>query len=393
MEHCALQVFPGPHAFLLVTDNRKETGKGLNTVTEVFGEEALAYVVVVIIGRTKPTGIRTVNKCEISFLEDNEESVQDLFRLIEIMTRNKESAFFVLSSYKTAFLLWDKEKHAEFRRETEKLLKEKEEQHDKEVTELKEKHRKHRKDMEDQHAKYIKEVEVAKENLKRDRESSKSVMIDLIRLTKDKHEVQAGVLSVHENQLIKALEAGSETNLGNIFPSIIDKLENKIKTSEETRSCLMDVFLHQENDREKEIEDLKEEVEKLKEKKSELEQKLREAEDRETQAFKQEETDRDLPTGLKKLEENIKENKEKTVTSGSEHDSSIESASPALFEEDKDRPLDEKAGEIKNKKQDSHNSGGFKLVRRGSIHEPPNMPEDQSGKQDSKARGKSMCES
>lgn len=44
---------------------------------------------------------------------------------------------------------------------------------------------------------------------------------------------------------------------------------------------MIDVFLHQENDWKKEIEDLKE-VEKLKEKKSELEQKLLEAEDRET---------------------------------------------------------------------------------------------------------------
>ncbi len=47
----ALQVFPGPHAFLLVTDNREATWKTcLDTVTEVFGKEALDYAMGLIIG-------------------------------------------------------------------------------------------------------------------------------------------------------------------------------------------------------------------------------------------------------------------------------------------------------------------------------------------------------
>lgn len=80
---------------------------------------------------------------------------------------------------KNAFLSWEKEKHAEIRRETKKLLKEKEEQHAKKVTELTERFRiiesKHRKEMEDQHVKdianTIEEVVVTKENLKKDRET------------------------------------------------------------------------------------------------------------------------------------------------------------------------------------------------------------------------------
>ncbi len=47
----ALQVFPGPHAFLLVTDNREATWKTcLDTITEVFGKEALDYAMGLIIG-------------------------------------------------------------------------------------------------------------------------------------------------------------------------------------------------------------------------------------------------------------------------------------------------------------------------------------------------------
>lgn len=47
-----------------------------------------------------------------------------------------------------------------------------------------------------------------------------------------------------------------------------------------------------------------------------------------------------------------------------------------VSEENKDRTLDETAGEIKSRKEDSqasesHNSGDVKLVRRNSINKPP----------------------
>ncbi|XP_016325609.1 RB1-inducible coiled-coil protein 1-like [Sinocyclocheilus anshuiensis] len=409
----ASQVFPGPHAFLLVVNNRKVTEKEHNIskeIANVFGKEALDYVVLLIIGRTEPKGIdsvrKHVNRCYT--LEDNEQSVQGLFRETEIMTQNKESTFFIQSSYeklmKKAFLSWEKEKQAEMRKENERLLKKKEEQHSEKVNELTEKFRiienKLRNDIaekDDQHAQDMLKIAETEYNQKRDKETLKCFMIDhFIRIT-SQHAVQPVISSSHENPLIKKLEADSETNPRNIFSSIIDDLVGKLKTSEETESYLFETFLQRENEQKNKTEELQEEVEQLKAKKSELEKKLMEADERETWASKQvEETlDRNLPTDLDKLQGVLdrqdiqEEHKEKThVISGSGH----ESTSPVLSEENKDRPLDKTVREIKSRKEDSqasesHNSGGFKLVRRKSINKPPDMSEDHSGNKDSQASG------
>lgn len=119
---CALQVFPGPHAFLLVTDNREATWKTcLDTITEVFGKEASDYAMGLIIGTNQPKWTSSIKECEIYSLEDNDNSVQNLLSKTENMTQNKESTFFIHPSYKKPFLLWEKQK---------------EEQHAKKVNEL-----------------------------------------------------------------------------------------------------------------------------------------------------------------------------------------------------------------------------------------------------------------
>ncbi|XP_026091129.1 GTPase IMAP family member 4-like [Carassius auratus] len=139
MEDCASLVFPGPHAFLLVTDHRKVTGKEkylLKAIAKVFGKEALDYVMLLIIGRTELEGIDSEREYMRKFytLENSEQSVQSLFRETEIMTQNNESTFFIQPSYenlmKKAFLSWEKERDAEIQK-----------QHEQEMTDLKERFR------------------------------------------------------------------------------------------------------------------------------------------------------------------------------------------------------------------------------------------------------------
>ncbi|XP_042634463.1 leucine zipper protein 1-like isoform X2 [Cyprinus carpio] len=407
MVDCASLVFPGPHAFLLVVNNRKVTEKEYNIskeIANVFGEEALDYAMALIIGRPEPKGINSVrkhvNRCYT--LEDNEQSVQGLFRETERMTQNKKSTFFIQSSYeklmKKTFLSWEKEKHAEMRKENERLLKEKEEQHSKKVNELKEEFRitenKLRKDIaekEDQHAQDVAKIVETECNQKRDIETLKCFMIDHFIHITSQHAVQPVISSSHENPLIKKLEADGEKNPRNIFSSIIDDLVEKLKTSKEGERYLIETFLQRENEQKNKIEELQEEVEQLKAKKSELEKKLMEANERETWANKQVEVtlDRNLPTDLDKLQGDLDRQakvKSQHVISGSGHErlSSMESTSPVLSEENKDRPLDETVGEIKSRKEDSqasesHNSGGFKLVRRKSINKPPDMTGSEHG--------------
>ncbi|XP_067231666.1 synaptonemal complex protein 1-like [Chanodichthys erythropterus] len=441
MPDYASLVFPGPHAFLLVTGNREVTGREhdlLNTISDVLGKEALDYAIVLNIGRNEPKGISSDWKYmrKVYTLEDNEQSVQSLFIETERNTQSKKPTFFIQSSYenlmKKAFLSWENERYEEIKREMEKTLKEKiaakEKEHEKEVTELKEKLkvtesnlRKKIADKDEENAQanyriikmsvdnndlmetmankkkqHEKEMTELKyffretENKLKDIDTLKCLMLDTLKSLKTKdsqHEGEPGVSSAHENPLTKELEAckDSETNLTNIFSSIVDKLKNQLDTSRNIYLSMVEENIHLQ-------EQLK--IYQLKVKDSELKQKLMEAEEKNTQGIKPVEAtlDRILSTDLDKLqgdldrqdmEEEHKE-REQRVTSGYEH----ESTSPALFEEDKDRPLDEKVEEKKSRKEDSPNSGAFK--RRGSIEELPfNMPEGQSGKKDSQPSGSS----
>lgn len=118
-------VFPGPHAFLLVTGNSEVTGREhdlLKTISEILGKEALDYAIVLNIGRNEPKGISSVRKYvrRVYTLEDNEQSVQSLFIETERMTQSKKPTFFIQSSMKKAFLSWEKKRYAEM----EKVIKE-----------------------------------------------------------------------------------------------------------------------------------------------------------------------------------------------------------------------------------------------------------------------------
>lgn len=315
----ALQVFPGPHAFLLVTDNREATWKTcLDTITDVFGKEASDYAMGLIIGTDQPKWTSSIKECEIYRLEDNDNSVQNLLSKIENMTRNKESTFFIQPSYKNTFVLWENQK----------------EQHAKKVNEI----------TEMIESRYADEIATMLQNqaktntelkeLLKKQESFKCHMIEtLIGLKPEDslHDVKPGVPSTDENLLIKELETctDSDESLTKILALIVEELKNKLMSSKQTQSNVMDTFIHNETQLKNEIKKLQKEVKQLKAKDSEIEKKLMEAEGRESWANKQEEAlDRNLSTDLNKLQDNLDrqdvqeklEEKTQHATSGSEHE-------------------------------------------------------------------------
>ncbi|XP_016109982.1 serine/threonine-protein kinase 10-like [Sinocyclocheilus grahami] len=274
MVDCASLVFPGPHAFLLVTDNRKvikEEKYLLKAIAKVFGKEALDYVMLLIIGRTEPKGIDSVRSYVRKFytLEDNELSVQSLFAETEIMTQNNESTFFIQPSYKNlikAFLSWEKERDAEIQK-----------QHAQEMTALEERFR------------------TTESNLKKETDTLRELMLaTMIRLKKSKdseEQNQQGASGAQEDLLFKEC---SNTALKNMFPSIIDDFterENALKeqlaackdtvsTLKDMYSSLTDDYVHDDSQMKSENEKLQRELEQHKLKEREWEQKLKELEDR-----------------------------------------------------------------------------------------------------------------
>lgn len=256
MLDCASLVFPGPHAFLLVTDNREVTWREqylLKAIAKVFSKEALDYAMLLIIGRNEPKGIGCVRKYvrRVYTLEDNEQSVQSLFKEIETMKQNKESTFFIQPSYenlmKKAFLSWEKERHDE----TQKL-------HAQEVTALKER------------------LRLTESNLKKE-------MDTLIQLKKDKYsqeQDQQGASSANKDLLFKEYEAFKENTLTNMISSIIDdcterenKLKEQLDTCRNMCSSMVDDYIHRESQMRRDNENLQRELGQLKLKEREWEQK------------------------------------------------------------------------------------------------------------------------
>ncbi|XP_016325768.1 myosin-13-like [Sinocyclocheilus anshuiensis] len=365
MVDCASLVFPGPHAFLLVTENGKVTEEKylLKAIAEVFGKEALDYVVLLIIGRTEPKGIDSVreyvNRCYT--LEDTEQSVQSLFAETEIMTQNNESTFFIQPSYKNliqAFLSWEKERDAEIQK-----------QHAQEMTALEERFR------------------LTESNLKKETDTLRQLMLATmiwLKKYKDSEEQnQQGASGGQEDLLFKEC---SDTVLKNMFPSIIDDFterENALKeqladckdtvsTLEKMYSSLTDDYVNHQI--KSENEKLQRELEELELKERALEQKRKEEEDRLR-------LEKDLSRREKELEskERGTANKEQYILlSGEEH--MLHLTSPALSE-GKQRSLDERKGEWKSKDEDSHDSEPLefgKPVRRNSSQfEIPNMTESE----------------
>lgn len=184
-------------------------------------------------------------------MEDNEQSVQSLFKEIETMKQNKESTFFIQPSYenlmKKAFLSWEKERHDE----TQKL-------HAQEVTALKER------------------LRLTESNLKKE-------MDTLIQLKKDKYsqeQDQQGASSANKDLLFKEYEAFKENTLTNMISSIIDdcterenKLKEQLDTCRNMCSSMVDDYIRRESQMKSDNENLQRELGQLKLKEREWEQK------------------------------------------------------------------------------------------------------------------------
>ncbi|XP_048010490.1 trichohyalin-like isoform X2 [Megalobrama amblycephala] len=372
MPDYASLVFPGPHAFLLVTDNRELTGREqylLKAIAKLFSKEALDYAMLLIIGRNEPKGISSVSKYvrRVYTLEDNEQSVQSLFVEIERMTQNKESTFFIQPSYenlmKKAFLSWEQE--------TQKL-------HAQEVTALKERLRR------------------TESDLKKEMETLRQLMLDtVIQLKKDKYsqeQNQQGASSDHEDLLFKEYEVCSETTLRNMISTIIDdfterehKLKEQLDTCRNMCSSMVDDHIRRESQMKSDIEKLQRELEQLKLKEGEWEQK----QDRETQCMMWLEKERRRKEKELESKERGTAKKEQDLQPSGDGEefnlhSNVELTSHELSKE-QCRSLGEGERELKCKDEDSPDSvsldfEGSKPVRRNSNQfTPPNMTESDHG--------------
>ncbi|XP_050948379.1 GTPase IMAP family member 4 isoform X2 [Labeo rohita] len=101
MEFCESLVFPGPHAFLLVIDDRSnEELRLLDAIREVFGREALDYSMVLFIKQchqNQQKANHCVKACQNRYhiLNSTNQSVADLFVEVERMTRGRKSKCFI----------------------------------------------------------------------------------------------------------------------------------------------------------------------------------------------------------------------------------------------------------------------------------------------------------
>ncbi|XP_067232802.1 uncharacterized protein [Chanodichthys erythropterus] len=100
MEFSESLIFPGPHAFLLVTDGQSNKEHLLlDAIREVFGQEALDYSMVLFINACHhnwPNDNRCVKTCgnRHYILNSTKQSVAGLFVEVERMIRSKRSNFF-----------------------------------------------------------------------------------------------------------------------------------------------------------------------------------------------------------------------------------------------------------------------------------------------------------
>ncbi len=95
-------LFPGPHAFLLVHRDVKNSGREyylLRALSEVFGKEVLDYCMVLFMDRARhhnPIKNTCLKMCggRYHILQNTDKSVQQLFKKTEAMTQWKNSGFF-----------------------------------------------------------------------------------------------------------------------------------------------------------------------------------------------------------------------------------------------------------------------------------------------------------
>ncbi|XP_073681186.1 uncharacterized protein [Garra rufa] len=102
IESFVSMMFPGPHAFLLVHRDLKNSGSEdylLRALSEVFGKEVLDYCMVLFMDRAihnDPKKNTCLKMCEKRYclLQNTDRSVNELFKKIKTMTDIKDNSFF-----------------------------------------------------------------------------------------------------------------------------------------------------------------------------------------------------------------------------------------------------------------------------------------------------------
>nr|XP_055037088.1 M protein, serotype 2.1-like [Misgurnus anguillicaudatus] len=399
MEFCESQLFPGPHAFLLVLGDVQNSDKEhllLQALSDVYGEDALDYTMVLLMrndGRRDILKNRCVKRCRERYyvLEDNEDSVLNLLEDIEAMTQWKQNSYFTkhfeLLERAKKYFQKECETCEQWKGELERMkltVKEK----SNEITELQKKH------SDDLH-KVIYEFKVSENQLRKDLNQlgkdldDSKVRENQLRKDLDDSKVRENQLrkdlddsNVRENQLRKDLDDLK------VRDNYLRKDLDDLKVRENQFRNYLDYSNFRENQLRKDLDDskvrenqLRKDLDDSKVRENQLKadnKKLK----REIESLKEKEMcERQRDVDKRKIELETRE-KESAPSSESEPDRYSSTAVPPPA--DKTRPADE-GDRAEGRDEASQASGsdvtvGLKLVRRHSLpYDPPNMSESEHG--------------
>ncbi|XP_050958653.1 uncharacterized protein LOC127160008 [Labeo rohita] len=323
-------LFPGPHAFLLVHKDVKNSGREnylLHALSDVFREEVLDYCMVLFINEAKhnnPKKNYCLKMCggRYHILQNTDESVHQLFKKTEAMAQWKNSDFFTdhLECFRRAENYFETEYEAKMN-----AMKDRENQLCNELDALESREKQTKEDFQKLNKKLI---------IYKDRE--KYLKDGKDKLQTDKEKLQREVEQLKDQ--VKQLQS-------NLTEAKVTKQYNVIQREEEVQV--------KENE--------------LHEKQRKLDRRVKELDDRQ----------RILDEREKQLEIRERKVRQRDPGSSEHHQSTAEDPSVA---EDKNRPLDECEGELKSREhsQAGESHGIHKPIRRNSKElEPPNMSESR----------------
>ncbi|XP_073681206.1 uncharacterized protein [Garra rufa] len=333
------QLFPGPHGFLLVHRDVKNSGREnylLHALSNVFGEKVLDYCMVLFIDVVRNKNPRK-NYClkmcggRYHILQNTDESVDQLFKKTKAMTQFKSSAFF--TNHLECF-----RKAENYFGETIENLKEEmnvmKEHNAREVTKLKERIKDMSKESKNRESRLCNEMDAFKIQTKKDFPKLDERIKDEVKKLPESKE--------RESQLCNEMDQSECT---------IIQREEQVQVKEKE--------LHK---KQRELDDRQR---NLDDRQRNLDDRQRNLDDRQ----------RNLDERQNQLEMREREVRQRDPGSSEHHQSTSPSVSG-----DKNSPLDECEGELKSGEhsQAGESHGIHKPVRRNSKElEPPEMSESR----------------
>ncbi|XP_067232897.1 probable DNA double-strand break repair Rad50 ATPase isoform X1 [Chanodichthys erythropterus] len=349
MEFSYSMVFPGPHAFLLVLGDVRNSGKEhylLRALSEVFGQEVLDYSMVLFMHGYSDRDIgrnRCVRKCSERYhiLKDNEDNVLKLFQDATAMKQGKANFF-----TKDLELLYKAETY--FKKEFDAKYEERENILRGDLAEMKtaeENLRTKMTEMEKQNSENVRELQDLREELDQLREE-----LDAHRFRENQLRKDLDASISRENQLSQQIDALKEKKY-ELKEELFDLRDHKRQVNAELIAS---------NERESQLksdnEKLQRELEQLKDNEKKREKNPRE----EFLLTEKEEVQEeyDIPRTLDRREEELLQ-----IVTGSEHGIHISTAvTPPSVSENKVKSLSGKECEVESRPTDSQNI----------IQDPPN---------------------